>query len=119
MRAHWTLRIVAIVSLPAALTLAPGCASQIQRGSVVMKIDDETAHASFGNKDVGVGDRLVVYDNRCRPKGGTSKTTHFPPNCRLVRVGEARVVETLNDHYSVIELEPGVTAKEGQIVEKE
>ncbi len=110
---------MAVVPISSAFILVAGCAHQIMRGSVVMKIDDGTAHVCLGKGEVDIGDRLVVYDNRCGLQAGASRTTPYPFDCRMVRVGEARVVQTLNDHYSVIQLEPGLEANEGQIVEKE
>jgi hypothetical protein len=35
-----------------------------------------------------------------------------------VKLGEGRVVRTLNEHYSVVEVDPGVEFEEGATVEK-
>lgn len=112
-----------ILAAPAVLMLsffASGCAHQIMRGSVVMKIDDQTAHVCLGKGEVEVGDRVAVYESRCgRGSGGVYTNAPYPWDCQLVRVGDGRVIETLNDHYSVVRLGPGVAAREGQIIEKE
>jgi hypothetical protein len=38
--------------------------------------------------------------------------------CNRVRLGEGQVVRTLNEHYSVVEIDPGVEFEEGVTVEK-
>ena len=40
------------------------------------------------------------------------------PSCRQVKLGEGRVARTLSEHYSVVEVDPGVEFKEGATVEK-
>ncbi len=87
------------------------------RGSVVMKVDAQAAHVCLGNKEVKVGDKVGLYKNECDattdgPRGGQRKS------CRKVRLGIGTVSETLNEHYSVIRVEPGVTFDEGTTVEK-
>lgn len=118
MEARWMSPLIALASIAPTLLWAQGCAHQIMRGSVVMKIDDGTAHVCLGKGEVDVGDRVVLYDTQCGAPGTALATASFPVTCRRLRIGEARVIQTLNDHYSIVELDPSVQVKEGTIVEK-
>ena len=85
------------------------------RGTVAMKVDPDEAHVCLGKDEVKVGDRVALFTQQCEPslkeKGGGGK-------CKKIKVGEGRVTELLNEHYSVIKTEPGVQFQEGTVVEK-
>jgi hypothetical protein len=79
------------------------------RGSVAMKISETEAHVGLGDQEVKVGDKIILFKHSCI--GGSS-------GCRRVKVGEGEIIRTLNHHYSVARINPGVSFEEGTIVEK-
>lgn len=100
-----------------------GCAHSLMRGTVAMKVDAQEAHVCLGDHEVKVGDRVVLYDNRCkRPEARPyrpSPTHYWDSNyCKKIKLGEGVVTQTLDEHYSVIKIDPGVEFKEGTVVEK-
>jgi hypothetical protein len=100
------------------LLAVTGCAVTPHRGSVAMKLNAREAHACIGKGEVVAGDRVVLYRNECT---GAVLSQAKPPaggSCRRVKLGEGRVVRPLNEHYSVIEVDPGIDFDEGAIVEK-
>ena len=97
----------------------------LMRGSVAMKVNDREAHVCMGEGEVQAGDRVVAYENVCRPD---QETPWIPnqeillseagrPRCRRVKVGAGQVERTLNEHYSVVRFDDGVRFHEGTIVE--
>ena len=100
-----------------ALFLVSACAHQSARGSVAMKISDREAHVCMGNQEVSPGDRVTFFKNECRREAGPpqefSSTT-----CRKIYLGGGEVVRPLNEHYSVVRVDPGVKFEEGTVVEK-
>ena len=88
------------------LSLA-GCSHSLMRGTVAMKVNDKEAHICMGDGEVKVGDKVTLFRNDCRPKGG----------CKKVDAGEGSVTQVLNEHYSAIQVTKG-TFEEGTIVEK-
>ena len=95
-----------------------GCAHSTMRGTVAMKANDEEAHVCMGEKEVKPGDKVALFKNVClSPKaaqggGGVA-------GCHKEKLGEGEVTRTLNEHYSVVKVNPGVPFQEGTIVEKE
>lgn len=110
-----------ILTLAMVMALA-GCAVTAHRGSVAMKINDRQAHICMGKGEVKAGDRVVLFRNECSspssPQLKNNLSAANPKACRRIMLGEGRVVEPLNDHYSVIQVDPGVVFEEGAIVEK-
>jgi hypothetical protein len=104
------------VSFLGILALLSGCATH--RGSVVMKVDEGEAHVCMGVGEVREGDRVAIYRNDCARTQKLAARTGKYELCRRVKVGEGRVVETLNEHYSVLKVDPGVQFQEGMTVEK-
>jgi hypothetical protein len=107
----------------AALLASAGCTPAVHRGSVVMKIDEREAHICMGTGEVKAGDRVALFKNDCsriplQAKGRPGSGSPSEPGCRQVKLGEGRVVRTLNEHYSVVEVDPGVVFEEGATVEK-
>ncbi|MFO0890933.1 MAG: hypothetical protein U0790_17540 [Isosphaeraceae bacterium] len=107
----------------AALVAAAGCTPAAHRGSVAMKINEQEAHVCMGTGEVKAGDRVALFKNECsRPplqaKSNPGVGRPVEAGCRQVKLGEGRVVRTLNEHYSVVEVDPGVTFEEGATVEK-
>jgi len=93
-----------------------GCAHSAMRGSVAMKTGPQEAHVCLGDKEVKPGDRVNLFENRCKDIGGAKSGGRSI--CQKVKVGEGWVTELLNEHYSVIKTEPNVAFSEGTIVEK-
>ena len=100
-----------------ALFTLTGCAHSTMRGSVAMKVSDSEAHVCMGEKEVNSGDKLVLFKNVCEArtfsKGGSFRT------CKKVKIGVGVVERTLNEHYSLVKVEPGVEFEEGTIIEKD
>lgn len=93
----------------AAFTFTGCAASHSQmRGSVAMKVNDQEGHVCLGSNEVAVGDKLSVYKNECVQKFG----------CKKTKLGEAKVTQVLDEHYSVVQFDPGVIVEEGTLVEK-
>ncbi len=95
-----------------------GCAHDTMRGNVAMKITDQEGHVCLGNNEVKPGDRVTLYNNECLPSSNKQYSSVYEPPCKKVRIGEGRITQVLNDHYSVVTADPGITLKEGTIVEK-
>lgn len=93
------------------------CASrhEAMRGTVAMKINDREAHVCLGKGEVKKGDRVTVFLNEC-DKGARPDKRGTP--CVLKKAGEGRVIEILNDHYSVVKFNRDVQFEEGTLVEK-
>lgn len=104
------------ISIFAAVAVAlSGCAHGTMRGTVAMKVSDSEAHVCLGDNEVKAGDKVALFRNECVGRGQREGSAG---NCRLVRLGEGRVEKTLNEHYSVVRVNPGVAFSEGTLVEK-
>ena len=99
------------------LILLTGCAHSTMRGTMAMKVNNEEGHVCMGDGEVKAGDHVALFKNVCTsPKaaaqgGGTG-------GCQKEKLGEGTVIRTLNEHYSVVKVNPGVPFEEGAIVEK-
>lgn len=113
------MKTIYVLGLVSVLGLA-GCAHSTMRGSVAMKGDDQEAHVCMGDKEVKAGDRVILYKNVCTPRGsGGARGDRGPIDvCKKVRLGEGEVLRTLNEHYSLVKVDPGVPFEEGTVVEK-
>ncbi|MGK5087356.1 hypothetical protein WDW86_07340 [Bdellovibrionota bacterium FG-2] len=94
-----------------------GCAHSTMRGTVAMKVSDREAHVCLGDNEVKAGDKVALFSSEC--KAGTGKQNADQAGCKKVKLGEGQVVRVLNEHYSLIEVNPGVLFNEGTIVEKQ
>jgi hypothetical protein len=110
-----------ILTLTLAMALS-ACAGA-NRGSVAMKINDREAHICMGSNGVRAGDRVALFRNECG--GHSARSRHNLRRrclgdsvCRRIKFGEGRVVRLLNEHCSVVEVDPGVEFQKGAIVEK-
>lgn len=109
------LRMVSVLGL---VTIGMACShSPHTRGSVALKENNQEAHVCLGDKEVKAGDRVALFKNQCT---GTSsgKSGNDGPVCKKVKLGEGVVTKTLNEHYSNIRVDSGVSFDEGTIVEK-
>lgn len=91
-----------------------GCAHSMMRGSVAMKISDNEAHVCLGNDEVKVGDKVDLIRNQCVNSGKRGDGN----SCKMITLGEGEVTEVLNEHYSVVKVNPGVKFEEGTLVQK-
>jgi hypothetical protein len=105
------------------LAMALSACAGANRGSVAMKIDDREAHICMGNDGVRAGDRVALFRVKCG--GNSARARHNMGRsrvggsvCRRIKFGEGRVVRPLNEHCSVVEVDPGVEFEKGAIVEK-
>ena len=104
-------RFLMILSM---LALA-GCAHGLMRGSVAMKASDDEAHVCMGENEVKAGDKVALFKNVC----SSGKTRQGDGACKKVKLGDGTVERTLNEHYSIVKVNPGVQFEEGAIVEKQ
>lgn len=102
----------AVILVTGALILS-SCASKLHRGVVAMKIDDSNAHVTLNRSEVSVGDHVELYGNKCAIVPGTRSKS-----CEKVEKGHGVVTEVLNDNYSAIKFDSGVTFQEGDFIEK-
>jgi hypothetical protein len=96
----------------AALVLA-SCASQLHRGVVAMKVNDNTAHVGLSKNEVAVGDHVELYGNRCT---GSGKNTDR--SCEKISKGHGVVTQIINDNYASVQFDSGVAFQEGDFIEK-
>ncbi len=90
------------------------------RGTVVMKDENQEAHVCLGDNEVKPGDRVGLYKNVCLPPKEAAKLSDPTfGGCKMVKLGDGRVVQSLNEHYSIVKVDPGVDFKEGSWVQKE
>ena len=94
-----------------------GCAHNVMRGSVAMKISDNEAHVCLGKGEVAVGDRVTLFRNACVGAAGTSGD-RGGASCEKKEVGMGSVQRILNQHYSVVKFDQDVQFDEGSFVEK-
>ncbi len=96
-----------------------GCAhSGHARGSIAIKHNEHEADVCLGNQEVKPGDRVTLFRNDCKPnKGGRGENGTF--RCTKVKLGEGEVLHVLDEHYSTIRINEGVSFSEGVIVEKQ
>lgn len=111
------MKVFQVFGLAALVTLA-GCAHGTMRGSVAMKASESEAHVCMGDKDIKAGDKVALFKNECTG-GGRAGERGNSKSCKKVRIGGGIVERTLNEHYSVVKVDPGVQFEEGAIVEKE
>lgn len=97
----------------ATMTLT-GCATQLHRGVVAMKIDESTAHVGLNRNEVKIGDEVRLYSDVCTPKLRGEKRT-----CSKKEKGHGKVSEVVNENYVTVKFEPTVEFKEGDFVEKD
>jgi hypothetical protein len=108
------MKTKSIFTAIAALTLV-GCAHGNMRGTVAMKTSDNEAHVCLGDNEVRVGDKLSLFNSVCKK---SVQRQHGESWCTKKYVGDAEIVQLLNQHYSVAKVAPGVLFQEGTIVEK-
>jgi hypothetical protein len=104
----WTAGILAILF---------GCAhAQNEPGAVSMKVTDKIIHISMGKNQVKEGDQVAFFTNTCPP--GIKHGADAP--CSKEKVAVGKVVEVLNDKYSIVKVANGAKIDEEKtIVEKE
>jgi hypothetical protein len=109
-----------IQSLILSLTLVAltGCAHSTMRGSVAMKVSENTAHVCLGEKEVKPGDRIAFFRNDCKKARGGGRVNDSILSCEKVGVGEGTVLQVLNEHYSVVKGDAGTDLSEGIIAER-
>ena len=114
------MKITFVATALTALALS-GCAHSMMRGSVAMKVSDNEAHVCMGDQDVKAGDRVTLFKNVCTGgKGGGARSgLGDTGSCKKEKLGEGSVERILNEHYSVVKVNPGVQFEEGNIVEKQ
>lgn len=116
------MNLMSFLAAATVITALTGCAHhQMMQGSVAMKTSEREAHVCLGGNEVKVGDKVFAFRNDCKPRSslGVSERTSKGVVCKLEKLGEGKVISLMNDHYSTVEFEPGVTFDEGTVVRKE
>lgn len=116
------MKLMSLFAVTTVFAALSGCAHhQMMQGSVAMKAGDREAHVCLGDNEVKVGDKVVAFRNDCKPRAnfGVSERGGRGVVCKLEKLGEGKVISLMNDHYSTVEFEPGVTFEEGTVVRKE
>lgn len=106
------------LSLTALTIILSGCAHNLMRGSVAMKVSDTEAHVCLDDSEAKVGDRVTLYKNSCPNKAGYIRSGGVGGTCEKVKVGQGTVTEIINQHYSVVKFDSGVPFEEGMFIEK-
>ena len=111
---------MALVVLSMALQ---GCAhSAHNRGSIVVRHTDTDIDVCLGRGEGSEGDRVTVYRHECTPSGGQAPQKGEAPStlrtCKKILVGSGAITRVVDEHYSTVQLEPGLVGKEGFTVEK-
>lgn len=106
------------VLILSALILSACASHSVMRGSVAMKVSDREAHVCMGKNEVKEGDKVIAFYNDCQ-KDTPDTRGAYGIACVKTKLGAGIVKKVLNDHYSVVEFEPGVKFTEGSFVEKQ
>ncbi len=88
------------------------CGHTSMKGSVVMKVDDQTGYVCNWGEQLNVGDKVYIYRSKC------SGTPEKGVDCKKEKAGDASITKILNSHYSEFKVSKGVKFKEGSLVEK-
>lgn len=111
-----SIQLSSLVVSVFALSLASGCAhSSHIRGSVALKHSAQEADVCIGSNEIKEGDKVVLFRNKCT--GSAAKG--IQRTCEKVKLGEGTVSHVIDEHYSTIKIEPGVSFDEGTVVEKQ
>lgn len=106
---------VALGVLASLMLAMSGCSAnhETMRGSVIMALEKE-AHICIGSENgLQVGDRVTIYRVKQVPSTKEAivpdRSSGYRPKVRYerVKVGTARVIEILSEHYAAIELIEG------------
>lgn len=95
-----------------------GCAHSLMRGTVAMKTSNDEGHVCLGKGEVKTGDRVTIFKNVCTGKGAKEQFSGTTGSCEMEQKGMGTVKSIINDHYSVVKFDPGVSFEEGTMVEK-
>lgn len=91
-----------------ALLALSACVPAHSKGVVAMKISDTEAHVCVGKDEVKPGSEIEVLRNVCKQQK--------PYTCELKTLGTGRIVEPLNEHYSIATFPADVGFKEGDLI---
>lgn len=100
---------------------AVGCAHSHQRGSVVFVDSPSEGHICMGKSEVTPGDRVSFFKTECSSAsamGEEGRSRGARTTCKKISIGEGRVVDVSDDHFSRVKAGEGVTLSAGYIVEK-
>lgn len=111
------LKKIVIFSIPFVLASCASTNHKYMRGSVAMKLNNNTAHVCLGDKEVKVGDRLTFYYNDCDQFD--SEVSGLKGLCTLKKLGAGEVKKIHNSHYSTVETDGSFEFKEGTLVQRE
>lgn len=115
--------ILATLSVFGVMMFGMGCAHNAHnRGSVVVKHGASEADVCLGDKEVKIGDRMAIYRHDCKNKNLNAAAADRGPrttrSCQKVKVGEGEIVQVLDEHYSTMRADSGISLVEGLSVEK-
>ena len=97
-----------------------GCAhSAHTRGSVALKHSAQEADVCLGKNEVKPGDKVALFKSECKSKTRVGRADGSTSVCTKVKLGDGEVAQVLDEHYSTIRVNSGVSFEEGTIVEKQ
>lgn len=101
-----------------ALTVfASACATMTHRGVIAMKVSEHEAHVGIGKNELSVGDHVELYRNVCKSASGRRGEV-ATGSCEKKIVGHGVVTGIINDDYSSVKFDDGVSFIEGDMIEK-
>jgi hypothetical protein len=106
----------AFATLSTIVGFGMGRAHTSMRGSVAMKLSSDEAHVCLGDNEVKVGDKVNRFKNICE-SSARGKIDGNGAGCKKVKLGKGTILQTLNEHYSVMKVDSNVAFEEGTIVE--
>ncbi len=114
------------------LTLLSSCAHTFMRGTVAKKLDSDKAIICLGKNEVKLGQKIEFFQTLCSgsasnsaglsgsfesglaPVGDKGSQT---PSCSHHSIGNGKVIELINDHYSKVQTFDKIDFKEGTLVQ--
>lgn len=89
------------------------------RGTVVYKDSEKLGHVCIDQDEVKSGDIVKLYKNDCKLlTKNNDRDLRKTVTCTKQFVGEGKIVEISNEHFSKIEVLGNLNLEEGLIVEK-
>ena len=67
---------------------------------------------------MSIGDKVALFRHDCKQRAANPKDGAEKSVCTQTQIGTGEVLRTIDEHYSIIKVAPGVEFKEGTVVEK-
>lgn len=111
--------------------LLSSCAHTFMRGTVAKKISKKKAIICLGNNEVKIGDIVKFERSECswtQPNnitmheqstsgGYVDHTGYGQAQCELIYLGRGKIIDLVNDHYSIVKINSDFQFNESTQVE--